>query len=116
MTFSKEQETLDNNKNVVIFHPLHEIDSYTGEALRNEIFSEITENDAVIINFSRVVYLNSSGLRELIQILRGVKDARKPLYLTNVSNDVLVIFSHTNLDKLFKIFPTDEEAKSQISQ
>jgi len=110
MSFNKEREIVDGKKIEILF-PLQEIDSYIGEELRNYIDTVNDEIDAVIINFSSITYLNSSGLRELIQTLKFLKEKGKSLILTNINDDIKKIFVHTNLDRLFKIAPDNESAK-----
>ncbi len=116
MSINNHKETLENGVVVFTLFPMREIDAFNGEALRSEITATLDEVNVYLLNFSEVVYLNSSGLRELIQILKSVKEAKKLMYLTSVSKDILKIFKNTNLDKLFKITTDDKEAKEIISQ
>lgn len=116
MSLSKERETLNNNMNIEILLPQHELDSFNGEELKMYVSSIIDNTDAVIINFSNIVYLNSSGLRELIQILMNMRDVHKPLIFTAISEDILKVFTNTNLNRLFQIEDTDEAAKSLLTQ
>jgi anti-sigma B factor antagonist len=64
----------------------------------------------VIIDFSKIAYLNSSGLRELIQILKALREKGKILYMAQLPDDVKKIFIHTNLDRLFVFHDTLQEA------
>lgn len=112
MAFSKEVRVF-NGKKVEILYPLHEIDSYNGEEMKSFLYEE-DSYDAVIINFSRVNYLNSSGLRELIQILKYLKEEGKLLVLTHLNEEIINIFRSTNLHKLFKICSTDDSAGSAL--
>jgi len=109
MAFNSENVEF-GGKHIEILYPINELDSYNGEELKKQAESVIDEIDAVIINFSKVSYLNSSGLRELIQILKVLKEAGKPLFLTNVNNEILKIFTSTNLNRLFSIYDTNEDA------
>lgn len=112
MSFSNERVTLEDKAVVEILYPLHEIDSFNGDELKNYIRCIEGEIDGIIINFSRITYLNSSGLRELIQILKFLKEREKKLIFTSISEDIKKIFVHTNLDRLFKITADDKEAES----
>ena len=107
MAFSREVRDIGSRR-VEILYPLHEIDSYNGEEMKT--FIENTDGfDAVIINFSRVNYLNSSGLRELIQLLKHLKSMGKSLFLTHLSDEIQKIFNSTNLHRLFNICKNEEE-------
>lgn len=101
----------ERDKKVEIIFPINDLDTLTGEEVSRYLKEVVSEICGVIINFSRVNYLNSGGLRELIQILKYLKDKNIDLALTNLSENIKKIFSNTNLHKLFQIFDTDEEAK-----
>lgn len=109
MAFNIEQSGFSEKK-VEILYPMHEIDSYNGEELKAHIAENVADLDAVIINLSRVTYLNSSGLRELIQILKKSREHNKPLFLTAVNEEIMKIFKSTNLNRLFSIYDTNEDA------
>lgn len=108
MAFTRERE-LVADKVIEILYPLHEIDSYNGEEMR-QYTCTLDDISSVIINFSRVTYLNSSGLRELIQILKGLKENGITLFLTAVNEDIKKIFDNTNLNRLFNIYESNSEA------
>lgn len=115
MSFSKERITIGEAVTEFLY-PLHEIDSFNGEELRNYVTSAISEVDCIVINFSRITYFNSSGLRELIQILKKLKEQDKKLLLTAISEDIHKIFIHTNLDRLFVILNEDEDVKPYLEK
>lgn len=77
---------------------------------KGDIFRLISTNNIVIINFSRVMYVNSSGLREIIDIHKQAVAQRKQVYLCNISKDVMELFTFTGLDSVFKIFDNEAAA------
>ena len=89
-----------------VLAPQHEVDSLNGEELKKHIQSAIAEVDAFMIDFHSVAYVNSSGLRELIQMMKHTSDAGKKLFLVNVPEEIHKIFVHTNLDRLFTFYDT----------
>ena len=74
MSFNSQRETVDGNLKVEFIFPVHEIDSFNGEELKVYIEGISGEVDSVVINFSDITYLNSSGLRELIQLFKVLKE------------------------------------------
>ncbi|MBZ4644323.1 MAG: anti-sigma factor antagonist [Deferribacteres bacterium] len=106
----------ERDEKIEIVFPINDLDTLTGEEIANHLKQLLNEIDGCIINFSRVNYLNSSGLRELIQILKLLKDNNKKLALTRLSENIMKIFKNTNLHRLFNIFDTDDEAKSSLFQ
>ena len=113
MSFKNQTEQLAGNKTVEFIYPVHEIDSFNGEELKNHI-SALENVSAVVINFSDITYLNSSGLRELLQILKILKENDILFFLTEVSADINKIFVHTNLNKLFTIVDTDQDVRNIV--
>ncbi|MGB9730483.1 MULTISPECIES: STAS domain-containing protein [Calditerrivibrio] len=109
MAFYKERDG-----KVEILFPVSDVDAVNGSEMKDYISKIADEVSAVIINFSRVTYLNSSGLRELIQILKLLQDKGKKLYITFISDSIKKIFANTNLIKIFSIYPTDEDAKRSL--
>ncbi len=114
MSFNSQRETVGGSLKVEFIFPVHEIDSFNGEELKVYIESISAEVDSVVINFSDITYLNSSGLRELIQLFKVLKEKDKSLIFSNVSDDIYKIFVHTNLNRLFTIVGDDEEAKAKL--
>ncbi len=114
MSFNSQRETIGENVNVEFIFPVHEIDSFNGEELKVYIDSIIGEVESVVINFSDITYLNSSGLRELIQLFKVLKENDKSLIFSNVSDDIYKIFVHTNLNRLFTIVSDDNDARSKF--
>jgi anti-sigma B factor antagonist len=100
MALNRERNTLGKVVYEIVY-PLHEIDSFKGEEMKNHISSIVEEVGAVIIDFSKIAYLNSSGLREMIQILKLTREHKTKLILAQLSQDMKRVFVHTNLDRLF---------------
>ena len=103
MAFGKERNAAGSKVYEVLF-PLHEIDSFNGEELKSYIATILDEVDVVIIDFTKIAYLNSSGLRELIQTLKLLREKYKEFYLVQLSEGIKKIFIHTNLDRLFTFY------------
>ena len=114
MSFNSQRETVEGNLKVEFIFPVHEIDSFNGEELKVYIEGISGEVDSVVINFSDITYLNSSGLRELIQLFKVLKEKDKSLIFSNVSDDIYKIFVHNHLKRLFTIVGDDEEAKAKL--
>jgi anti-sigma B factor antagonist len=112
MALNRERNTFKNITYEIVY-PLHEIDSFKGEEMKNHISSVIEEVEAVIIDFSKIAYLNSSGLREMIQILKLTREHKTKLILAQLSEDMKRVFVHTNLDRLFIFHDNLQDAVSE---
>lgn len=114
MSFNSHRETIGENIHVEFIFPLHEIDSFNGEELKVFVEGILSDIDCVVVNFGDITYLNSSGLRELIQLFKVLKEQDKSLIFSNVSDDIYKIFVHTNLNRLFTIVSDDDEARAKL--
>jgi len=99
---------------IEIIYPINDLDSINGEEIKQYVSHAVDKSKGIIINFTRVNYLNSSGLRELLQTLKMVQDNGKKMALSNLSENIHKIFVNTNLHQLFDIFNKVEDAEKFI--
>ena len=88
-----------------------EVNISTSPELR-KTFEGIIKNDEkkVLIDFSNVGYIDSSGLATLIEMLQRLKKSGGKLSFCSMSEKVKNVFEITKLDKLFSIFDNRQEA------
>ena len=87
-----------------------EINAETGAAVKAEINSLLNKYGAVVLSFKSVVYMNSSGLREIIDLFKTAYKNKKEVSLCDMNSDIREMFSFTGLDKVFKIYDTEAQA------
>jgi len=68
----------------------------------------------VILDFSKVSYIDSSGVGALLQLLTGLQKAKRKLALANVSQRVTAVLDMTRVKGLFIIFATVAEAEQKL--
>lgn len=103
--------TLLSKSQVVLFKPVERIDLQSGIAL-NEKMNEVTPepNQLWVIDLEEVNFMDSSGL---VPLVNGLKTARQNgcrLVLCNVKTPVRLVLELTQLDSVFEIFNSYEEA------
>lgn len=88
-----------------------EVDVYTSPQLKQDLV-QLAESGVkhVIINLSKVEYLDSTGLGVLIGGLKRMREHDGNMALVGPGMRILRIFEITGLDKIFDIYPTEEEA------
>jgi len=91
-----------------------EVDVYTSPELKQHLV-KLAEGGVkrVIINLSKVQYLDSTGLGVLIGGLKRLREGEGNLVLVGPGMRILRIFEITGLDKIFDIYPTEEEAAAK---
>jgi anti-sigma B factor antagonist len=99
----------------VIVLPDEEIEVYNISEIKEVLFDIIEKgNRRLIMDMSRVEYIDSSGLGVLVSVLKKVKHAEGKLVLISPKSSVKQILSLTNLDKVFNIQDNLENAVEAV--
>lgn len=70
----------------------------------------------IVLDFSETTMINSSGLGSLISALVSIRDRGGDLRLARLSKTIDHVIQKVQLDKIFRIFETVEEAVSSFEQ
>lgn len=104
---------IENKNGLTVCHIEGEIDINSAPALKKS-FDKIlsSKTPKVIVNLSKVNYVDSSGLATLVEILKNMRSYGGRLRLTNLSAKIKSLFEITKLEKLFEIMADEQEAIS----
>lgn len=83
--------------------------------LREHIFDALKGKGLVLVNLSKVAYMDSSGIATLVE---GLKEAqsRKALFgLFSLTKNTRNVLKLVRLDKVFRIFESEQDALQQMS-
>jgi anti-sigma B factor antagonist len=64
----------------------------------------------VVMDFSQVQYIDSSGIGTIVRMFRGLKEKGGTMVLAGCSDSVTKVFTLINFQKYFQFFATREEA------
>ena len=87
-----------NGKNIAYLEG--EINAQTGAQVKAEINNLLNKGNAVVLSFKSVVYMNSSGLREIIDLFKTASKNKKEVSLCDMNSDIREMFSFTGLDNI----------------
>jgi len=94
-----------------IIHLEGEVDVYTSMQLKQDIARIIEEGvKFIVLNLSKVEYLDSTGLGVLIGSLKRLRENGGNLVVVSPSVRIMRVFEITGLFKIFNIYPTEAEA------
>ena len=79
------------------------IDTITSNDLEKEITAEMGNFDSLIMDFDKLDYISSAGLRLLISTQKKLKPDNIPFVIKNANDTVKEIFRMSGFDKLLKI-------------
>ena len=104
---------LENKNNLTVCHIDGEIDINSSPGIKKAFDKLIAKKEPkVVVNFSKVSYVDSSGLAALVEVLKNMRQYGGRLRLTNLSPKIKSLFEITKLEKLFDIVAEEEEAVS----
>lgn len=81
-----------------------EFDIYNAQDARVKILEEYEkEKEDIVLDFSGVTFMDSTGLGVLISIQKTLEEENHKLKITNVDRKIKKIFVITELDKVFGV-------------
>ncbi|MDF5732722.1 MAG: STAS domain-containing protein [Rhizonema sp. PD38] len=88
------------------------LDSTQSQDFREKI-TEIMEEEKitkiVLVDFKNVTFMDSSGLGALVLAFKALKSVDRKLVVCSINEQVRILFELTGMDKVFEIFPNEEE-------
>ena len=98
-----------------IVHAAGDVDLHSAPALSARFKAAFAETDgAIVIDLTDVGFIDSTGLSVLLNALRRMTRARRPLALAVSPGPVAQTLAITRLDSTFRVFGSAEEAARRI--
>jgi anti-sigma B factor antagonist len=94
----------------VVEIPVEELDASNAGELKRDIAPVIEANKKVVLDLSRLRFVDSSGLGALLSCLRQLTGRGGDLRLSGMSKPVRALFELVRMHRIFDIYPTKEEA------
>ena len=93
-----------------------EVDMYSSPELRDVLLQLVDARaPTIILDFRNVVYIDSSGIATLVEVLQETGKYDGKFILTNLSDKVMDVFELSRLDKVFDIYNSLEDALKSSS-
>ena len=110
---------LQENKleDVLIVRPMEKrIDAATAADFKKRMSGWIDSgNRRIVLNLSKVDFMDSSGLGAVISGLKKIGDGGN-IVICDVKETVLSLFRLTRMDRVFDIFPSEEQALKALAE
>ena len=87
-----------------------DIDMGTSPGLRKLLLESLSKTPRLVVNFSEVRYIDSSGIASLVEVLMKARNSQKQLVLYGLNKTVQEVLQLTRLTTIFEIRKTEEEA------
>jgi anti-sigma B factor antagonist len=94
----------------VVLIPVDELDASNVGELKRDVAPVLEANTHLVIDLSRVRFVDSSGLGAMLSCLRQLSAKGGDLKLCGMSKQVRATFELVRMHRIFDIFSTREEA------
>jgi len=88
-----------------------EINIDTSSQLK-KVFGEfiVKKSRKILLNFKDVEYIDSLGIATLVGLMKSLREIQGTMFLCNLSAKLGPVFGITKMDRVLRIFETEEEA------
>jgi len=98
---------------VLVIHPEGRLDTMTAGEFEKEVTPLIQQSEQnVLIDFEKLDYISSAGLRSVLILAKEIKKKGKSLALCCLNETIKEVFRISGFDTIISIFPTLEEGLS----
>jgi anti-sigma B factor antagonist len=94
----------------VVVVPGKDLDAATSEQFKADIAPVLSIHSKVVLDLSRLRFIDSSGLGAFLSCLRQLAVKGGELKLCGLSNSVYQTFELVRMNRIFDIYPTKGEA------
>jgi anti-anti-sigma factor len=106
---------ISEHRNVFIVSVAGKMDAINAPKLEKAISIHVeTGEKTIILDFDKLDYISSAGLRVVLMSAKQLKANRQELMISGLKNSVKNVFELSGFYSLFKIFNTIEAAREEI--
>ena len=104
------------NSLVQIIEPKGILDGTRSSDFRDNINRSIENGvQIILVDFTDVTFMDSSGLGTLVLSLKTVRNAGIKMFLCSINEQVKMLFELTSMDRVFEIFDNRDEFDKILS-
>ena len=101
----------EKQDDIMIITITERLDTLSSVTLEDKLLDTINKNQSkIIIDFSQLDFISSSGLRVLLTAGKQMKSAQGKLVLCSLKDHVKEVFDVAGFSMLFKMFSSREES------
>ena len=99
----------------VVSFPVDNLDAGNVKAFRAAIEIVAATHDTLLLDMSRLTFVDSSGLGALLSCLRTMKGKKGQLLLFGMTKPVRALFELVRMHRIFSICNSQEEALAELA-
>ena len=102
-------------KNAVIVSVKGRIDAVTAPEFEKDLSALIAQSETIfILNFDRVEYISSAGLRSILATAKKLKEKEGKILFTGLRGPVEEVFKISGFHSIFKVFDSEATALKEM--
>ncbi len=94
-----------------VFHLVGEVNINNSALMKKELLDTLTNHKSIILDFTKLDYIDSSGIAALIESLDFTHASGLKLAIVGAANLPLRMLELTKLDKVFRLFNSIQDIK-----
>jgi len=103
--------TYEKEGDAIIMHIDGRLDATSTPILERKILEHIKDGTKnIVLDFSQLYYLSSSGMRLLLATTKKLKDIGGALHCCSIVEEVMEIIKMAGFERIIHIFLTEQEA------
>lgn len=105
------------NSVVQIIEPKGILDGTKAADFQHQIEQSVESGvHIILVDFSNVTFMDSSGLGALVKALKTLKTAEVEFFLCSINEQIAMLFELTSMDEYFSILDNREEFTEQLKK
>lgn len=104
----------ESKEGATILTPTGRVDTSTAKAFEAAVMEVVPTSKNIAISFDQIDYISSAGLRVVLMAGKKLSATGGCLVLINMPDKIFTVFKMSGFDKILKIYPNLEEAKSSF--
>ena len=114
MAASPLEATVRRKDSAAVIDLRGEINGLAGDSL-NAAYDEVNGASKVVLNFSDVAYINSTGIALIVNVLARVRQEGKTMVAFGLTDHYKEIFAITHLSDFIKLYEDEKTAVDDVS-
>jgi anti-sigma B factor antagonist len=107
-------EKIPEGKGAIIIVQSENLDAGNVKTFKEALQPQLTSFDNVLLDMSRLTFIDSSGLGALLYCLRTMNGKKGQLKLFAMAKPVQALFELVRMHRIFSIYNTREEALAAL--
>lgn len=104
----------ERERDIAVVEAWGEIDLAVVPQFKSVLDTALEADIAIIVDFGRVTYVDSSGFGALLETSRSARPLNVTLYLAACNSNILRMLEVTRLSTLFNVAPDVESAREAV--